>query len=197
MRHLIVSVVLLMLTATHAGAVSSTIITPPTPTKTKANAAGAAASAKPATKKIEAEAPAADAPAAATTSGNVESTVEAPAPATTSGTSENNVETPAPAITSHGQSKPSTASSTNQASKAPKTDNSKAGEPYPRDVRVRYLESCTGLNKNMIEPCKCMLGSFQKLMSFDDFVKLSNRKSPEMDPRFKQVADHCIKNIQQ
>jgi|GEM_PF-4065752 len=128
---------------------------------------------------------------------NPNNAASAPPPPTTSKTAAPNPNRPAADADKAGE-KEEPKDTKDDAKNAAKPANSHVvGEPYPRDVAVRFLESCTGLNKQMIEPCKCMLNNFQKVMSLDDFVVMANSKKPEDDPRFLKAAGPCIKTNQQ
>lgn len=125
---------------------------------------------------------------------NTASAPNTPPPPTTSKTAAPNPNRPADTKAKE-DTKPEDKTDNNDTGKP--VNSHVVGEPFPRDVTVRFLESCTGLNKQMLEPCKCMLSNFQKVMSLDDFVTLANSKKPEDDPRFLKVAGPCIKNNQQ
>lgn len=67
-------------------------------------------------------------------------------------------------------------------------------ERFPADARQSFLESCIGLNRELIAPCKCILTELEQRVNFEQFEKLINQPTPDRDPRIARIARSCAKD---
>ena len=68
---------------------------------------------------------------------------------------------------------------------------------YPPQVKEAFLRACAGFHREMIPPCKCMTLTFERLVPYEEFERLSKLKDPTNEPAFRKVAGACLKARQQ
>jgi len=64
-------------------------------------------------------------------------------------------------------------------------------KPYPQDMRRSFMQSCAGLSKELVTPCRCVLNGIEASIPKDQFEKLLASGKAESDPRIASVARKC------
>lgn len=66
-----------------------------------------------------------------------------------------------------------------------------AAKPYPQDVRRAITQSCVGLDRQMVAPCRCILRRLEQSIPFEQYEQLLKRPDPMADPRVQAIMRQC------
>ncbi len=66
-----------------------------------------------------------------------------------------------------------------------------ANEAYPKKVRIAFLDSCVKLNKELVEPCKCIINNLEKHLSYEKFQTVIQQADPMQDRTVKAISQPC------
>lgn len=66
-----------------------------------------------------------------------------------------------------------------------------AGAPYPIETRRAFMQSCVGLSKELVQPCRCVLQKLEGSIPADEFEKRLAAGRLDKDPRFASMARQC------
>lgn len=72
-----------------------------------------------------------------------------------------------------------------------------AADPYPTELRRAFMERCVGLSKELVEPCRCVLGQVERSITPEEVQKQLAAGTLDKDPRFAAIARQCSGQSQQ
>ena len=64
-------------------------------------------------------------------------------------------------------------------------------KPYPADMQRAFMQSCVGLNRDLVAPCRCVLTNLEYSIPKDQFEKLLATGTADRDPRVASIARKC------
>lgn len=67
------------------------------------------------------------------------------------------------------------------------------GAPYPGTVKQAFLRSCINNHEELINSCKCMILTFERMVPLNDFNAIAAADDPTQDARFLKVTSACLR----
>lgn len=73
------------------------------------------------------------------------------------------------------------------------TTSAAFAQSYPQPLRRAFIESCVGLSKELVQPCRCILQGLERSIRADDLEALINAGRADKDPRVQSITQNCAR----
>ena len=68
-----------------------------------------------------------------------------------------------------------------------------SAQSYPQPLRRAFIESCVGVSKELVQPCRCILEGLERSILADDLEALIKANRADKDPRVQSITQNCAR----
>jgi len=64
-------------------------------------------------------------------------------------------------------------------------------QPWPAHAAPRFVATCAGLHKELIAPCRCVIGQVMREFTVEEFTRLTDSGAIQTDSRYRRITTDC------